>query len=1086
MREGGQITGRAKGAVNRGVRACGRVTVFTLATNMMMAGCTHQIDSVPPVDAPTISAPDWENPQVFAINKRAAHASFTAYESAALADNAQPQDSQFIQSLNGVWKLHWVDAPAQRAQQFWRNDFDLSDWADIPVPGNLELHGFGIPHYVNIDYVFPARQPDIPDDYNPVASYAREFELPGSWIGRRILIDFGAVNSAFYVWINGEPVGYSQGSKLPAEFDVTDSVQAGRNRVAVQVFRWSDGSYLEDQDAWSMSGIERDVTIRARPAQFARDLSVVADFDSGTRSGLLDVTLQIERALSEPASVEVRYALSLDEVVLLQGAVSGAEAQLSFQHKLPAVQPWSAETPTLYQLQLQVIDSASEAVEHIHQAVGFRHVEVRGGLLQVNGVPVTIRGVNRHEHDPRTGRVVSRASMEQDIRLMKSLNINAVRTAHYPNDPYWYALADRFGLYVMDEANIESHEYMQRGNRENPPTSRAQYQLGYQPEWEAAHVDRVVRMVERDKNHPSIILWSLGNEAGLGPAFEKATGWIKRNDATRPLTYGGWGTVDGHSPIDYVDIYTPMYDSIAELEDYASRPRKQPLIQAEYMHAMGNSLGGLHDYWETIYAHEQLQGGFIWDWLDQTLLSETEDGRTFFAYGDDFGPSPRPDSDSFLANGLLQSDRTLNPHAHEVKKVYQPIGFVQQADGDIRAVNRHNFLDLDQFEFSWHLAANGSEIARGPFRGVAAPAGTHAILTSPLNSMRLAANAEYLLTVEARPRASVVPTVDTNTVIATEQFAALGTRPQVAIGNSSQPLLVRTSPTQIMVFNERMQLSVDRTTGLLSGWRFDGQELLVSGPRPNFWRAPTDNDSGNGWVQRTLAVWRRASQHQTKVSLSVEEREEHVRVATKHVLADGVAQFSTDYHVFADGRIDVRWEFEPLRSDLPVLPRVGQTMQLAVPDATLEWYGRGPHENYVDRKASAHIGRYTASVASQYHDYVRPQETGNKEDVRWLQVTDANGVGVRIDGSNTFGFSALPVTIEDLEHDRSPDAAHRHGSLINFRDSVTVNVDAVQMGVGGENSWGAKPLQKYLLPAKPYSFSYTMRAMRTDKTKSGG
>ena len=1010
---------------------------------------------------------DWENPAVVHINKQPARASFFAFESLELAKGGDPAASDYYRSLNGRWKFHWVRKPADRPRDFWEIGFDASDWAGIDVPANWELQGYGVPHYINIEYVFPADQPNIPHDYNPVGSYLRDFEIPASWDGRRVFIHFGAVNSAFYVWVNGEKVGYSQDSKLPAEFDITELVKTGSNRIAVEVYRWSDGSYLEDQDAWSLSGIERDVYVYATPVSHVRDFAVTSDLDADYDTGIFGLELDV-------AGTDGSWTVDIKVMDGAETVFEASTSELKVSGVIDDVKPWSAEAPHLYDLTIVATNTESGEQEFIRERIGFRNLNVEGGQFLVNGVPVTIRGVNRHEHDPATGRVVSRERMLEDIRLMKELNVNAVRTSHYPNDPYWYELTDEYGLYVMDEANIESHEYMQMGDRSGEPEN---IQLGYKPEWEEAHLDRIRRMVKRDRNHPSIIWWSMGNEAGIGPAFEKGAAWIKEHDPSRPVTYGGHGTVDGHSVLDYVDIYTPMYDFVQEMIDYATNDPEKPMIQAEYAHAMGNSIGNLQEYWDAIYAHDALQGGHIWDWVDQTLYKTNDKGKTIFAYGGDFGASPRPDSDNFLANGIVQSDRTLNPHAWEVKKVYQPIKFVavDAAAGQFEVWNRHDFIDLSGFNLRWRIEMDGELVAEGDGPALDVPAGETSALTLDLPAIEMRPGAEVFLRLDARAKDGAVPLLDAGHLVAWDQFELpnAGPVPPVSPANLPAPEL-RDSEDALEIEGADFSIRFDKASGEMSSWIVHGDELLLRGLRPDLWRAPTDNDSGGRWAQTTLSVWKRATNEVALAGFEVSEDGSEVVVASEYVLGGDIARYGIEYRVAGDGSIRVRGEFEPLRDDLPVIPRVGMNTVLKGDYDRLRWFGRGPHESYEDRKTGAAIGRYESTVAAQYHDYSRPQETGNKTDVRWMTLTNAAGSGLMVIADEPLSMAALPVETSDLDHERSREQPRPHGGDIELRDIVRLNIDLRQMGVGGDNSWGARPLPEYQIAPQRYEYGFTL------------
>lgn len=1022
---------------------------------------------------------DWENPAVFQINREPARATFYAYEDQKLAEAGRRENSKYFRSLNGEWAFHWVRKPADRPQNFWQKKFDTSSWDTITVPSNWELHGYGIPHYVNIPYVFPANQPFIPHDYNPVGSYVKTLDVPEDWLDRKVFLHFGAVSSAMYLWVNGSFVGYSQDSKLPAEFDITRYVKPGPNKIAVEVYRWSDGSYLEDQDTWTLSGIDREVYAFATPTTHLRDFTVTSDLTNNFQDGVFGLEVEFAGEVSETAPALVSVSLRADGKPIFEETrvvPIGTDSSLRFEKLITAARPWTAETPNLYQLTITA-ESDGE-IQVIQRNVGFRNLQMKNGQFLVNGQPVIIRGVNRHEHDPRTGKALTLESMERDIQLMKQLNINAIRTAHYPNDPRWYELTDKYGLYVLDEANIESHEYMDTGNKlaETDPAARERYHLGYRPEWEAAHIARVANMVERDKNHPSIILWSLGNEAGLGPTFEKAAAWVKEHDPSRPVTYGGWGTVDGHAPLDYVDIYTPMYDFIHEMIDYAESNPSQPMIQAEYAHAMGNSVGNLQEYWDVVYRYPQLQGGFIWDWVDQTLYMKNAEGVEILAYGGDFGESPRPDSDNFLANGIIQPDRTLNPHAWEVKKVYQPLKFeaVDVKTLEFTLWNRHNFLPADAFNFQWRLLKNGVEIKQGTLGPLKTPAGQREKFRLSLGNYAVDPHAKYHLTIEARPKADAVPLLDKDHVIAWDQFLLHAATHTEVAQRDGKSITVKETDNRLLVNGEKFSLAFDKTRGEMVSYQVNGKELLIKGLTPNLWRAPTDNDAP--WLLKDL-TWKTATENIELVDFQFTVADSHrVSVNTVHKLGGETADFFTRYEIKPSGEIEVTAKVEPLKSDLPHLPRVGMNLVLKDDYKQMQWFGRGPHENYDDRKTGAAVGHYSAHVDSQYHDYSRPQETGNKTDVRWMLLANEKGSGLLIKGKPLLSMSALPLLQSDLEHDRK--AVRLHGAELQPKPLVSVNIDWKQMGVGGDNSWGAKPLDKYLLPSTTYHYSFRLIPLR--------
>ncbi|UCC72525.1 MAG: DUF4981 domain-containing protein [Gemmatimonadota bacterium] len=1026
-----------------------------------------------PTGAEAQEAPDWENPAVVAINKEAPHATLFPFESRELALARDEGRSLYYQLLNGRWKFNWVRKPADRPADFYREDYDDSDWTEIVVPGNWEVNGFGVPIYLNIPYEFEENPPYIHHHYNPVGSYRTSFTIPESWTGRQIFIHFGAVKSAMYLWVNGQKVGYSQGSKLPAEFDITPYVRAGANTLAADVYRWSDGSYLECQDFWRISGIERDVFLWAAPKLHIRDFFAIGDLDESYKDGILQVTAQVtnygsERDAGSTLTLELldadgRPVLEVEhtENVSVQ---PGEEVTVEFREPVPDPAKWTAETPDLYTLLLSLADASGTTVEVITARVGFRTVEIKDGLLQVNGVPITIKGVNRHEHDPLTGHVVSEAGMLQDIALIKQLNINAVRTSHYPNDPRWYELADEYGLYVIDEANIESH-----GRGYQPDTT-----FGNDPTWEAAHLDRTIRMVERDKNHPSIIIWSLGNEAGNGVNFYATYSWINERDRTRPVQYEraqlDWNT----------DIYAPMYADFQRLVDYAETYDDRPLIMCEYAHAMGNSVGNFADYWEIIDRYPNLQGGFIWDWVDQGLLTTNENGDTIFGYGGDFGPPGTPSDGNFLMNGIVLPDRRPHPSAWEVKKVYQPIDVEPiNLRGLVVAIrNDYDFANFRNLELVWSVIADGVVQETGDLDVPGFPPGDVWTLRIPYSPFQPKPGTEYFLNISFRTRraSDLVPA---GHEVAFEQLRLPFFQPAPVLAADSLPQLqVDDTETTVTVSGEDFTISFDKETGVLVSYLYRGTELVRTGPVPNFWRAPTDNDFGGSWQTR-LAVWRDAGADRTVRRVTVyQPSPRKVTIRTRARLEAVRASYSTLYTVLGNGEIIIESHFEPRGEGLPRMPRFGVQMTLPKEFSHLQWYGRGPHESYWDRKAGAPVGLYDGTVAEQFHPYERPQENGNKTDVRWMALTNDEGTGLLVAGMPLLSMSALHYTVDDLDPGESK--AQRHAGQLTERDLVNLNIDYKQMGVGGITSWGPTGLPKYSLYYQEYRYSFRLRPFSND------
>ncbi len=855
-----------------------------------LSGALASALNAAPQDGPRVepvqidpARPNWENPAIQSRGKMPATSTGFPFENRELAIAGDMGASKRYLSLDGTWKFHLSFAD-HLPQGFETPTFDTSNWKDIPVPADWQAHDFDQPRYNNITYPFPADRPLIPHATDPVGSYRREVQVPADWQGQNLVLHIGAAGSAYYVWVNGEKVGFSKDSKLPSEFDLTRFLKPGAsNTIAIQVFRWSDGSYLEDQDFWRVSGIERSVYLFARPQTRIDDVFVHAGLDESYRNGKLSADFAIS-----PGTAATARMVLLDAgkpVLTRQTALkaSGTSRALTLSADVPGVRAWSAETPNLYTLVTELLDAKGQVLQSTSRDVGFRKVEILNGLVSVNGKPITIRGVNRHEHDPETFHVISHASMERDIRLMKRNNINAIRTSHYPNDPYLYTLADRYGLYVMDEANIESHAYMDYANKH--PEERAKYQVGFDPAWREAHVSRVSNMIERDKNHPSVIFWSLGNEAGIGPNFEAAAKAAKARDPDRLVSYLGWGTWDGisdHRPNWYADIYAPMYDPAVKMADYATNWNfKQPMIQCEYAHMMGNSGGDLQEYWDTVHAHpDKLQGGFVWDWVDQSMYRYTKDGRRYWGDGGEYGPNPGGDIE--FGDGLLQSDRTPNPALYELRKVYAPVTFAgfDPATGKASLTNRQDFLDTSNFDFEWQLDEDGVRIAGGALN--VAPVAAHATgaLSVPLAGIARREGHEYFVMVRAKAKAGTIPLVKAGTVVGWEQFALAPPADHLAAPAAGSVTLA-TVKGDLTLSAQGTTLSIDRATGLVESYTANGATLL-SGGAPNFWRAVTDNDIGIS-TDKQLAVWKTLSSTRK------------VRSVTSRRLADGRGEIAVAY-----------------------------------------------------------------------------------------------------------------------------------------------------------------------------------------------
>ena len=1021
---------------------------------------------------------EWENPRVFSVNAENPHATFVPFADEKTALAGDKTASPFFKSLNGDWKFKWVERPGNVPANFFRPDYDDAAWKTIPVPSNVEFQGYGIPIYVNMSYewVKPPAQPNpphIPHNDNPTSCYRQPFTVPAEWSDKEVFIHFGAVKSAFYIWVNGRYVGYSEDSKTPAEWNITKFLKNDSNIVALEVLRWSDGSYLECQDFFRLSGIERDVFLTAAPKLHIRDFWADASLDDKYTDGKLTVTLDLKNAApglaAGPAVIDLKLfdasgkkALSKTANPLDMNGKDGGAAILDTV--LSAPKKWTAETPDLYTLVLTLKDGTGKVLETAGCKVGFRKIEIKDGRLLVNGVPITLKGVNRHEHDPLTAHVIPEESMRKDLALMKQFNINAVRTCHYPNDPRWYELCDEYGIYLIDEANIESHG-MGYGDKS----------LAKNPAWGPAHMDRTVRMVERDKNHPSVIIWSLGNEAGDGINFEATAAWIHGRDKTRPVHY------ERAEHRSYVDIYSAMYSGVEEFEAYGLKKRDRPFIICEYAHAMGNSTGNLQDYWDVFEKFPNLQGGFIWDWVDQGFSMKTAKGEPYWGYGGDWGPPGTPSDRNFCCNGLVGPDRAPHPGLFEVKKVYQ---YVKIRDGSaaggkrqLVVTNQYAFINLDRFEIAWTLVKDGKTVlAEGVIKNPDVAPGRTKVFDLKTPALTARSGEEFFLNAAVRtPDDKTIPLVPKGWEIAREQFALAvfaSAAPETA---SAFPALAldQTGP-QAIVKGADFVLKFDKATGLLSAWEFRGQALIRKGLEPNFWRAPTDNDFGNQMPNR-LAVWRKAGQNRKLERFETKAVKPGIVQATAaYRLKDVDALLTLNYTIQGDGDLVVRYDFAPTRRNLPEIPRIGLTLSLPGEFKELRWYGRGPQENYIDRKTAAFVGVYTDSVDKSAVPYVSIQEYGNRTDCRWASLTDDKGWGLKAIGMPQFDFSALPYTSEDLTQDKRGD---KHPADIARRDFVTLNLDYGQMGVGGDDSWGAPVHPQYKLGTDAYSYTLRLRPL---------
>jgi beta-galactosidase len=1012
-----------------------------------------------------------EDPSIISENRLDPHATMFPFGSIENVLKNDRDSSPYFKSLNGNWNFTFSENPDTRPLDFYKEDFDVQNMGEIVVPGNWEFLGHGFPVYLDEEYPFTPDPPFVPYDLNSVGSYRRDFVLPENWDSRRTILHFAGVKSAMNLWINGEYVGYSQGSKTPAEFDVTDYVRDGNNSVSVEVFRLCDGNYLEGQDSWRISGIEREVFLYSTPKTYIQDFFVDADLDNDYRDGklTLDIDLnRVDRSKIKKGIVKVELFESSDDgspifesdqKFNLKKENSGI---FKFEHTLDSPRIWNAETPELYTLVISLLDKKGRVIESVSSKIGFRKVEIKGGQLLVNGVPIYIRGVNRHEHNPELGRYVTEEEMIRDIQLMKQFNINSVRTSHYPNIPRFYELCDKYGLYVIDEANIESHgmRFHEKGFE----------LITSDPVWESAWLDRGMRMIERDKNHPSIIIWSMGNEAGDGTNFETLYSEMKKRDPSRPVQYQpAW--YDAHT-----DIVCPMYRNIEFITEYASKPQNRPLILCEYAHAMGNSVGNLQDYWDAIEKYDVLQGGYIWDWVDQTILATNEEGEQYWAYGGDVGTEFSENDSNFCANGLVQADRSLNPHIWEVKKVYQPfkITAVDLEKGLINIKNGHGFISSDNFDFRWEIEADGILIEEGVLSDLNIEAGLSKDIEVDFSEIIPEPGVEYFITL-------FVTTIKSSTLlpeghlVAWEQFKLpiMAEATEVDSWTFKRITSMHHMDDQIKINGSNFEIVFSKVDGTITSYSYNGSEMVLSGLKPNFWRAAIDNDLGNGMIGR-CKVWKDDSQSLILDSFSGRVlTKSKVGVIVHYSHPNTNSKSTITYNVYGNGMIDVAYNFYISESsELSEIPRIGMTMTLPVDFDQVEWFGRGPHESYWDRKTGAAVGRYSGSVWEQYYPYVRPQETGNKCDIRWLALHNADKSGLMVVGKPTLSAGVFQFPYEDLYY--NPEI-NLHGSTdIKPKDLITLNIDYKQMGVGGDNSWGARPHPEYTLEPKDYSYSFRL------------
>lgn len=1024
--------------------------------------------------------PEWNNnPEIFQLNRRAAHATAMPYETVEQALKLERTASPYYQTLNGQWSFAFAEKPTERIEDFFKLDFDHSDWDSIKVPSHWQLEGYDYPQYTNVIYPWVEKDhikpPYAPTNYNPVGQYVRSFEVPKNWGDRPVYLHFAGVESAFYVWVNGDLVGYSEDTFTAAEFDLTPYLIDGENKLAVEVYRWSDASWLEDQDFWRFSGIFRDTYLYAPSKTHIDDFFVKTDLDAEYRDAVLSVDVKVRDYYQVGSKVEVRGMLyDKDQQPVFDQPVTSevnfSEKELSDIRLETAVEnplKWSAEAPNLYTLVLSLVDEAGAVLETVSCQVGFRVFELKDGLMKINGERIVFKGVNRHEFTAEKGRAVTREDMVADIELMKQFNINAVRTSHYPNHPTWYELCDQYGLYVIDENNLETHGLWRFGQKELEETVP-----GSRPEWTENLLDRCHSMFQRDKNHPSIMLWSLGNEAFGGDNFLHMHDFFAEVDPGRLVHYEG---VVHYRPSERAsDVESTMYVGPDHVRHYAetANEHSKPYLLCEFSHAMGNSLGNFYKYTDLFDQYPILQGGFIWDWKDQSLWHKTEDGTPFLAYGGDFGESPH--DGNFSGDGVIFGDGTISPKLYEVKRCYQNVDLhaIDLATGQIKVKNKFLFTNLADYQLVWQIDRNGVQVDSGTTE-FELGAGLEKTVTLGYKLPTGAnINDEYILTVQFVEKTAQL-WCEAGHEVAFRQFI-LPAQVELTgktLDDDVKDLDVQAKTHQLVVSGDEFSVSFDLETGLLGSYLVDGNELIKEAVRPHFWRATTDNDRGNKLHERSR-IWREADQSRELVSFDYAVFGGAVKVSTVLVYAAiNQTRVTIDYTIRATGEVEVDYVLIP-GEDLPEIPAVGLTLKMSNEFDQLSWYGKGPHETYIDRQKGAKVGRYEARVADQLTPYLKPQESGNKVGVRSAEVLNEAGLGLAIKGAPTFELNALPYTDQQLE-------AASHAYKLPETDDTVVRINLAQMGVAGDDTWGARTHPEYTLFSKQnYRFNFSLNGIK--------
>ena len=1037
------------------------------------------------IQQPTFT--EWHDLQVNEINRLPLHTLHFAYDPNDFpgtgAEYLDKKQSMNYMSLDGTWKFNWVANADERPTDFYKTDLDDSKWKNIQMPGNWEMLGYGQPEYVNVGFAwrghFDQQPPAVPTKDNHVGSYRREINIPANWDGKRVIAHFGSVTSNIYLYVNGKFAGYAEDSKVAAEFDITPFLKKGKNLIAFQSFRWCDGSWCEDQDFWRLSGPARENYLYARSKDHRLlDVRVETELKNNYKDGALNITAKLQGntlayfGLYDPDGKEV----------IVTGTDNVRNGVAKYQLRVKNVRKWSAETPNLYTLVVSPIQNGGmySPYEIIQVKVGFRKVEIKNKQLLVNGQPVLLKGANRHEMDPDEGYNVSEKRMIQDIMMMKRLNINAVRTCHYPDDPRWYDLCDKYGLYVVAEANQESHGFQYGDDA-----------AAKKPEFAKQIMERNQHNVSMFYNHPSIITWSLGNETVMGDNFIQAYKWIKSQDKTRPVQYEQARRGEG------TDIFCPMYYPVAASEKYAKDPNSpMPLIQCEYNHTMGNSGGNLSDYWNLIRKYPILQGGFDWDFVDQALhrkivkpmsilpykMNNEELRKIEYTYGGDYNKYD-PSDNNFNCNGIIGPDRQLNPHAYEVAYQYQNIWakMVNAETGEVSVHNENFFRDLSNYALAWSLEEDGVETQNGTIADLDVAAQQTKNFTIPYDKSKIKGK-EVFLNIDFRLK-EAEPLLTAGQVMAYAQLPVVAK--QACSGDCSKMLaqghgkkkmkLAAKKDNVVAVTTPNLTFKVDRSTGLISEYAYNGKSMLGEGGtlKPNFWRAPTDNDMGAG-LQKKFKAWKNPQMNLKNIDVKKDKKTNSVTILTSFDMPEVQGQMDITYVVFANtGAVKVTEDFKATEgAKVSDMFRFGMLMQMPYTMEKSNYYGRGPIENYSDRKDCMRIGVYTDDADNQYFPYIRPQESGTKSDIRWWKQTDATGLGLQVKSCTPFYASAIHFDTEEL--DDGDDKEQRHSFDLKKSKFTNLFLDSAHMGVGGENSWGAWPLEKYRVHYGNKTFTFTL------------